>query len=290
MRVALALVALALAAGCSHAKPPAWLSEHAVRDGRVCAWGIAGRAYDPSSEAPQQLAIDNGVDTLAGAYLSAVVQSEMSRANQSHDLSSRFEVVVEVPEDVRDAVARAIEDPDIWRDPEGVGPLGPEGRGFTYARVCIEDPAIHVEAERRGDFDVAPFASAPPPWIDRVSSVDDASLCAVGSSLPVYNPADIFQNIVESVRAQLIENAKTWVLESLESRTHCRSSGDCTERARQELAVTTEAISKGVVLTHFWYDWKGDVRQRGAWAWGCVYRAVAAEGALARMRARLAGR
>lgn len=289
-RLAAIAVAAALFGGCAHAKPPPWLSEHAVKDGRVCAWGIAGRAYHPESEAPKALAVENGVRTLAGAYLTAVVQSEISRSNQSADVSMRTELVTEVPEDVLAATAEAIREPDVWRDPEGVGPLGPEGRGYTYARVCIEDPQIRVDPGRRRAADIAPFSSEPPDWLEWLGSQDDATMCALGFSLPVYDPATIFANVEEAVRAQLIEQARTWVVDEVETHTRCRESGDCAERIRAELAITTEAISRGVVLTHFWYDWQGAKARRGAWGWGCVYRGVAAKEALARVRARLAGR
>lgn len=277
------------ASGCSHAQPPAWLYETAVQSGRVCSWGIAGRAYDPKSDEPRVLATTRAIQTLAGAYLTAVIQSEVSRSNERRDFAGQTELVVQVPDDVVHATADAIEDPDLWRDPEGVGPLGPEGRGFTFARVCVRDEAI--EASRRDEaLRIAPFAEQPPAWLDWVGRGDEVSLCALGYSAPVYDPATVFKNVEEEVRAQLLERAQTWVLESVHAQTQCRQAQECQERVDAELAITTEAISRGVVLTHFWYDWKGARRQRGAWGWGCVYRGVVADNALDQVRQRLARR
>ncbi|CAN0590980.1 unnamed protein product, partial [Laminaria digitata] len=138
VRHAILTIALFGASACAHRPPPAWLSQNAVSAGRVCSWGMAGRAYDPKSDEPMTLATTRAIKTLAGAYLTAVIQSEISRSNEARDYAARTELVVEVPEDVVDATADAINDPDLWRDPQGVGPIGPEGRGFTYARVCID--------------------------------------------------------------------------------------------------------------------------------------------------------
>jgi len=247
---------------------------------------MAGRAYDPKSDEPMTLATTRAIKTLAGAYLTAVIQSEISRSNEARDYAARTELVVEVPEDVVHATADAINDPDLWRDPQGVGPIGPEGRDFTYARVCIDDPAIEAGGgvEEMG----APFADEAPAWLDRPVRGTASALCAQGYSPPVYDPATVFRNVEEEVRAQLLERAKTWVLEDIESNTRCREAGDCRQRIDAELAITTEAISRGVVLTHFWYDWRGEKRRRGAWGWGCVYRGVVAEHALDHVRARLA--
>lgn len=284
------LAIFALGTACRHgAPPPGWLLTEAVQGRSICSWGVAGRAYDPKSEGPKDLATERAVTNLAGMYVSHVIDTELSKATERSNFGGRRMVTVEVPEDIVELAASKAET-ETWRDADGTGPLGKEGRGFTYARACIDDlPVTTLSGKRKKALSYPPFTTDPPPWLDWVTSRDGAALCAVGMSDPFYDPAEIFQAVVDSVRAQLLVEAKTWVAEEVETRVDCRADRDaCDARIRAELAITTEALSKGVAVTHFWYDRVGaHGKKRAAWGWGCVYKANAAQAAYDKMRQEL---
>lgn len=263
--------------------PPAWLLSAAVEGGKICSWGIAGAAHDPESEEPKELAAGRAIRNLAGMYLTRVIEAEIISADEQRDYVEQRAVSVEVPEDILEATAQRA-DVEFWYDRDGTGPLGREGRRFTYARSCIAEAPVPLSAKRMEALAVPTFAEEPPPWLEWIDSKNDAALCAVGHSEPFYDSAEIFQAVVEDVRSQLLGKARTWVIDSVEHQTDCREGRDCTHRIEQMLAATTEAISKGVAVTHFWYDRTGAKRRRSAWGWGCVYRGDVARRGLERTR------
>lgn len=232
------------------------------------------------------LAEDRAIRNLAGMYLTRVIEAQIISADEKRDYVEQRAVSVEVPEDIIAATAEKAKT-SFWYDRDGGGPLGREGRRFTYARSCIDEAPVPLSAKRREALSVPTFAEEPPPWLEWIDSGNDAALCAVGHSEPFYDSAEIFQAVVEDVRSQLLGKARTWVIDSVESRTDCREGRDCTQHIEQMLAATTEAISKGVAVTHFWYDRIGTKRRRSAWGWGCVYRGDVAQRGLERMRQQL---
>jgi hypothetical protein len=267
--------------------PPSWLLTSAVESTQICSWGIAGAAHDPKSEAPKDLAKERAIKNLAGMYLTRIIEAEIISADENQDYVEQHAVTVEVPEDVIEATASRAKTV-FWYDRDGGGPLGREGRRFTYARSCIDDLPAAMSAKRMEALSVPPFAADPPPWLDWIDSKNDAALCAVGQSDPYYDSAEIFQGVVENVRSQLLGKAETWIIDSMADESVCRADGSaCQDRAAQILAATSEAISKGVAVTHFWYDRKGAKRRRAAWGWGCVYRGDLVERGLDRMQEQL---
>lgn len=257
--------------------PPDWLTAGNVQKNHICSWGMAGRAYSKASDLPKNLAKERAVKNLAGVFKTNVLEAQIVRAQTSGDVVEGFERAVEVPEEMVEATLAAVSDDDIeyWLDEGGGGPLGREGRDFTYTRVCVDVGMAGLDPDRVKLSQSPPFSREVPEWIDWVGSGKGASLCAVGFSKPFFDAAEIFQGVVEDVRAQLITQAKTMILSSFEEETTCRGgAAGCRQFIEDVVAATTEGISEGVVVTHFWYDARGAgprKARRTAYGWGCVY-------------------
>ena len=261
-----------LAVGGPGDPPPEWLSEPPVEQDKVCSWGMAGRAYSKESEAPKELAKERAIENLAGVFHTTIQEAQIVRGTQDHDIIEDVEVVVEVPEDIVEKTQQSAET-TYWRDDGATGPLGRESRGFTYARSCVDVPVKELDGKRVSALQTPPFSAKVPEWIRWVGSRAGGRLCAVGYSDPFYDPAGIFQAVVKDIRAQLKTQASTMIMNNFKATSTCRGSR-CTQIVDDMIQAATDAISEGVVVTHFWYDQHGKGlrrRKRTAYGWGCVY-------------------
>ncbi len=254
------------------APPPNWLVEPPVEQGKICSWGMAGRAYNRKSEAPKELAKERAIENLAGVFHTTILEAQIVRGTQHEDIIEDMEVLVEVPEDILEKTQQSAET-TYWRDDGATGPLGREARGFTYARSCVDVTVKELDGKRVAALQTPPFSEEVPEWTRWVGSRAGGRLCAVGYSEPFYDPAAIFQAVVKDIRAQLKTHASTMIMNSFHETSTCRG-GDCRQYIDDVIQAATDAISEGVVVTHFWYDQYGrgmQSRKRTAYGWGCVY-------------------
>jgi len=112
-------------------------------------------------------------------------------------------------------------------------------------------------------------AGAGPAWLDKNGIQPGGRLCAVGFSLPTFFPEKTFEVVVEDVRAQLAE-----VLQTLVSQYSEEITNDHQSAFEMMTVATTQAISKGAIVTDYWYDEDGqgpNKKKRSTYGWGCVY-------------------
>lgn len=280
------LTALALGVACrgaqgrgraqtvsTSAKPPAWVTKNVVDDGRVCGIGMAGPAYFRTSTAPQSLSEMRAIANLAGVFETQVLEAQIVLSTEFTNVME-YQRAVTVAEDVIDRTAAAAES-EFWYDEEGVGPLG--SKKYTYARSCV--PASFASDLKLDPKKVAAEvedSASPekvPSWISRIGKDEQGRLCAVGYSEPTFFPEDGFGNVIEDIRAQLIRDTQTAVLSAFTDTLNCKDQG-CRAYVEDLTAATTDAVSKNVVVTHFWFDLLGrgpNRHKRTTYGWGCVY-------------------
>jgi hypothetical protein len=272
---------------------PNWVVGDAMNGDKVCAVGIAGRASGRGADLPKQLSRERAVKNLAGVFETMVQEAQIDKAtNDGNDIE--FERGVSVAQEMIERVDGAAE-ADYWIDDTAAGPF--EEKGFTYARACVGADFL-----KSADFDPSKLvkeASAshltsekPPPWLTWIGSQKGARLCAVGFSLPTMHPEETFENVVEEIRGQLTKDAKTLVSSLSEEFSVCRAGGTsmCQSILSVVTAATTEAVSQGVLVTHFWFDRKGvgpNQRRRTTYGWGCAYPVAALNAAVAKVKEKL---
>jgi hypothetical protein len=270
--------------------PPAWLAGDGVDGDQVCAVGIAGRTHEMAREKAKEFSRERAVRNLAGVFETIVEDSEIDEATVNRT-DIEFARAVTVDEELVARVDEAAE-VEFWIDGGGLGPF--EERGFTYARACVpasflpgESPKKVAEAARAASL----TAESPPPWLEWVGSQKGARLCAVGFSLPALHPEATFENVVEEIRAQLTGRSKSLVMSLSEEFSVCKNdSEECEQVLKIVTAATNEAVSKGVLVNHFWYDRRGvgpNKRQRSTYGWGCTHPVGALAAAVAKVKEEL---
>jgi hypothetical protein len=247
------------------AEPPAWL--YALRGGK-CALGMAGRAPDPDSEAPLQLARTRAAWALAALDGATVVFGVGASARSPRDgdevFSEQSHVLVARAR-VEGVAAQAVA--DVWKDTCGTGPL--REPGFSYARLC----RVGGRFPTSGPDIVELQASSPPPWIDpNVASGDSDRICVLVRSLPTYDPA---RHV-----GVLLEEAANALQRVVEAEVESESVDETTTR---DSYVQTEdnSVGTGVVLGAYlsdvWVDHAGRAGRRGTWyARACRARRIGA--------------
>jgi hypothetical protein len=270
-------VSMLFASGVASAAPPAWVGGSDDTNGLVCAIGIAGRAHALGRYNAAELAAERAFRNLAGVFETVVREAEIDRATEDGteiEYQRALTVDEELIERVTDAAGL-----DLWIDAKGEGPF--EERGFSYARACVSaksavakdfDPTRLVKAANAARL----INDAPPEWLGWIGSEKGARLCAVGFSLPALHPEATFENVVEDVRAQLVERAKTLIMSLSEELTVCKgqSTVSCKTAIEVMTAAATEATSRGVLVDHFWYDRNGAGpagKPRTTYGWGCTH-------------------
>jgi hypothetical protein len=279
--------------GDESAPAPEWIGGDAVEGDKVCAVGIAGRTHSMATHKAKELSRERAVRNLAGVFETLVEDSTIDEATDN-GTDTEYARAVTVDEALIERVSQAAET-DYWLDGGGQGPF--EERGFTYARACV--PSTFVRETKFDPSKIVAAAKASsltsdraPPWLDWVGSQKGARLCAVGFSLPALHPDATFENVVEEIRVQLTGKSKSLVASLSEEFSVCRAGG--VERCEQILkivtAATNEAVSKGVLVNHFWYDRNGvgpQKRKRSTYGWGCTHPVGALQAAVRKVKEEL---
>jgi hypothetical protein len=257
---------------------PTWVKHVDVEDGQLCGVGVAGAAFDEYSPYPKEMSTDRAAKNLAGVIETNVQEAIVDKAttsSQSIDMERALMVDDDLVQQVKDMAKT-----DFWLDADGVGPF--RQKSFTYAHSCVDskmaantlkvDPkAIAGSAKTKSKKGTtAPFApTQQPDWIGKTGTQPGNRLCAVGFSLPTFHAENTFEVVIEDIRAQLAE-----VLQTLVSSYSEDLSTETTTIVEMMTVASTQAISKGAVVTDFWYDEHGIgpySKRRTTYGWGCVY-------------------
>lgn len=260
---------------------------------KVCAVGIAGRTHKMAREKAKELSRERAVRNLAGIFETMVQEAQIEKAS-THGDEMEYERSIEVAEDLVERVDQAAK-AEYWFDKGGAGPFSE--RGFTYANVCVgasflKNAKLPRDALLKRAEAVRLVSNQPPPWLSWVGTSKGARLCATGFSLPALHPDATFENVVEDVRSQLVKQARSLVMSVSEEFGVCRVGG--TQRCELVINVvnmaTTEAVSKGVMVNHFWYDRLGvgpNKRKRSTYGWGCVFPVGSLQAAVAQAKTKV---
>ena len=262
---------------------PDWVWGGEISSTRICGIGVAGAAYDRNSPYPGIFATERSVHNLAGALQTnikeAIINREKARSN-TKTTTSVLSVTHARYMHIDDEVIKRVSDnatTDFWLDEEGAGPFA--SKGFTYAQSCLKTREVAGILE----VDAEILATIPPPtrvhpkeapgWITKIGRQGD-QLCAVGYSLPTFYTEKMFVGVVEDVRQQLSTVLQTLVSSYMRDHIQEKSGRTTRQLIQLMLAATTEAVSKGALVTHYWYDRDGIGpfgTKRTTYGWGCVY-------------------
>lgn len=250
---------------------PNWITGSVLEKGKLCGFGVAGAGRDPSSPYPKQMAEERAIKNLAGV-LGTRVQEVIIDKMTNRGTAVRQAKAVTVDEALVERV-RAISKTEFWLDRAAQGPFA--AKDFTYARTCVDAKLAATELQ----LSEADLASAGPNtisrphviprWIKSYGIQKDGRLCAVGFSLPTFHPDKTLDNVVEDIRWQLAEVLHTFVSSYYEELTTTRS-----QTFEAMTLATTQAVSKGAVVTDYWYDRDGIGpvgKKRSTYGYGCVY-------------------
>ncbi len=251
---------------------PGWVTSVAMQSEKLCGIGVAGAGYDANSPYPKELSAQRAARNLAGALETIVQEAIVDRAThrgQSVELARALHVDEALIEQIR-----AMATTEHWLDVAGAGPYAQ--KSFTYAYACIDakvaassfkiDPKMMKAGAR------PPAVNRPdkvPKWLKRTGKQPGGRLCAVGFSLPTFHPDKTFEVVVEDIRGQLAH-----VLETLVSSYTEELTTKGYQLYEQMTVASTQAISKGAIVTDFWYDRDGkgpNHHKRSTYGWGCIY-------------------
>jgi hypothetical protein len=265
-----ARVAPAPAAG-PQAPPPAWVTRLGLEDNKLCGIGVAGAGFDERSPYPKELSRSRAVKNLAGILETSVEEAIVDRATtsgQSIELARSLRVDDDLVKKIDD-----LAEVEYWLDRDAVGPFAQQN--FTYAKACVG--ASKVAATFKLDAVKLKRAHKPstvspnvvPWWINRTGKQKGGRLCAVGFSLPMFFADNTFEAVIEDIRAQLAR-----VIQTLVSQYSEELSSERSEAVELMTVASTQAVSKGAIVTRFWYDRDGrgpEHHERTTYGWGCVY-------------------
>ncbi len=251
--------------------PPSWVWRVEIERDRLCGLGVAGAGFDANSPYPRQLAEERAIRNLAGILGTEVREAIIDHQDErgtNVELARHLQV-----DDALVALVAQLVETNFWTDWGGRGPYAQ--KGFTYAHSCID--AGKAAAALRVDAGLLLSAHAPqkvgpqrvPAWVNASAKQPDGRLCAVGYSLPMFFADKTFESVVEDVRIQLAEVIQTLVASYYEELVSERSAS-----YEAMTVATTEAVSKGAVVTDFWYDRDGigpNKQPRSTYGFGCVY-------------------
>lgn len=248
---------------------PEWV-RHIEVGGDLCGIGVAGAGY-PGSPYPKEMAAERAARNLAGVLGTRVRDVMIERMNR-RGTSVQYARDVHVDKDLVSRVAK-LAATEFWLDVRGQGPFA--RAGFTYAHSCItaEQAAglFHLPAAELAPA-LKPQQVTPeqrPAWLQRRGEQPGGRLCAVGFSLPMFHADQTFQAVVKDIRAQLAKVLTTFVASSYEE-----LSTDQSQMIEAMTLATNRAVSRGAIVTHYWYDKDGigpHERARTTYGWGCVY-------------------
>ena len=255
---------------------PGWVKHVDVDSGGLCGVGVAGAAFDENSPYPKEMSSDRAARNLAGVIETNVQEAiidKVSNDSASIDLERVLLVDDNLIEQVKDMAKT-----DYWVDADGLGPF--KQKNFTYAHSCVDakmaastfrvDPKIiSGAAKAKKAKHIVWMPTMTPEWIDKTGTQPGNRLCAVGFSLPTFHAENTFEVVIEDIRSQLAQVLQTLV----SSYTEDLSTEKATAVEMMTVA-STQAVSKGAVVTDFWYDEHGVgpfQKKRTTYGWGCVY-------------------
>lgn len=260
---------------------PTWVSSLEVAGAEVCGIGIAGRTYQTEWKKAIALATERANVNLAGSLESSVIEAQIVEETTEGRTMEHARGVSIDPALIESVTASA--KTETWYDVHGEGPAGEVG--FTYAKSCVpasvaasklDVPAKKLKQRSSG----VNKAGQVPEWIDWIGSQRGARMCAVGYSDPGFHADAVVETVVEDLRGQLVSAARSVVMSAAEEKSICSGVDRtvCRQSISELTAAATEAVSKGVVVTHFWFDKTGigpRKRKNSVYGWGCVYPVVA---------------
>ncbi len=253
---------------------PAWVLHNNVSGKKVCGIGVAGRSYYAESAEAKELGRQRAVQNLAGVFGMSIHQELMTvqHNNEYAGTSIDYNVDINIDEALW-ALVDANAEVDYWYDVLGEGPFA--YKGFTYARACVDYKTIaekgHLEKLNLKKSEIVATSLNPavlPSWIDNYGRHNDR-LCTVGFARPRFHPEETLSSVVEDIRVQLATSVSCWITSYFESLS--KGAYDYKQLVTGEI---NDAVSKGAVVTHFWYDRDGIgpfKEKRTTYGWGCIY-------------------
>lgn len=255
------------------AAAPAWIREEEISGDMLCGLGIAGAGFDAESPYPKQLSQSRAINNLAGILGTQVQEAIIDQQSTSmRGVDVQLARVLHVDDELL-AKVESIATTEYWLDLAGEGPF--TQKNFTYAHACISakdaqgmfklDPQMLKNQLKTGK-------SAPdhvPSWVASVGKQPGGRVCAVGFSLPAFFADKTFDTVVDDVRGQLAQVIQTLVGSYYEEVSN--GHGDV---AQEMTVASTDALAKGVIVTHYWHDRDGrgpNKQKETTYGWGCVY-------------------
>ncbi len=253
---------------------PAWVLSNNVGSKQVCGIGVAGRSYYAESAEAKELSRQRAVQNLAGVFGMTIHQELMTVQHNNEYAASYSDLNRDINiDEALIALVDANAEADYWYDVLGEGPFA--YKGFTYARACVDYKTI-AEKGHLGNLNLKNSAShasslnpkVVPSWINDYGRHNDR-LCTVGFARPRFNPEETLSSVVEDIRVQLATSVSCWITSYFETLSNNRY--DYKQLVTGEI---NDAVSKGAVVTHFWYDRDGIgpfKEKRTTYGWGCIY-------------------
>jgi len=252
------------------APPPHWVFKTGLSAKELCGIGVAGPGY-PDSPYPKELSRERSIHNLSGALATEI--SEAIIDHTRHNVTTiEMARALHVDEDLLAKVSHLAKT-TYWLDSAGIGPF--MQAGFTYAHSCIDTPTA-VQGLSLPESSIPSSPGTPgidplqsPNWLNKTGPQPDARLCAVGYSLPTFYPDKTFTNVVEEIRIQLSK-----VIQTLVSSYHEDATNRYGSLIEAITVASTDAISRGAVVSHYWYDKAGigPFGTKGStYGWGCIY-------------------
>ncbi len=249
---------------------PPWLASIDPSNDKLCGYGVAGASFDSNSPYPKEMAESRAVENLAGIIATRVQETMIDEATSTGQSFQTLQVVTVEPDLIERMQAWV--KTEYWRDTEGQGPF--TGKDFTYAHACVDrrqvSEALKLPAiVRRGSNAQVPKPEIVPAWIGSGGQQADGRLCAVGFSLPTFYQDKTFGIVTDDIRAQLAQSMQTFISSYFEDVMH-----EDHTHVRSITTASNDAVSKGAVITHYWYDRDGIgpyKRKRTTYGFGCIY-------------------
>jgi hypothetical protein len=251
---------------------PDWVAGGGPAGDTLCGMGVAGAGFDADSPYPKELSRSRALSNLAGILGTQVQEAIIDNQESNGGNDVQLARVLHVDDALLDQVGQVAKTA-YWLDADGSGPYGQ--KGFTYANACMS------AEDAQGAFKLDPAAlkdtgkttretpDSQPRWLGWSGKQPGGRLCAIGYSEPTFFADKTFDAVVDDVRGQL-----ALVVQTLVSSYYEELSNGSTDLAQQMTVASTDALSKGVIVTHYWHDLEGIGpyhHKHTTYGWGCVY-------------------
>jgi len=253
------------------ANAPEWIWQANSASDKLCGLGVAGPGFHDSPY-PKENAKERGIRNLAGLFETQVLEAMIDEST-THGQSIETAKVILVNDDILAQIAERA-DTIYWLDKNGIGPFGQ--KDFTYASTCLSKNDVleifQLDTEKLSNTPqetATTVQDKPPTWLKNTGKQAGGRLCTTGFSMPMFNPDQMFGAVVDDIRGQLASS-----LESLVSSYYEESTTDTSMFVEAITLATNEAISRGVLVSHFWYDKQGrgpHKKKRTTYGWGCIH-------------------